>query len=164
MNDKIAAFAKQNMFASIISVVTNNKNELWKPVRLTSFQKPQLQSVSIFFEFFHPCLLLYLLCHFYSLLTFWALILMFHSVWRRCLCLYSDKFGDTASFIRTMDTCFLPNQEIRYQLCAVMDLSFLKVKKTLSWKHFDVPSATVVYRIGKLQRSISDDFGITWIM
>ena len=27
MNDKITAFAKQNKFASIISVVTNNKNE-----------------------------------------------------------------------------------------------------------------------------------------
>ena len=81
--NKITAFAKQNMFASIISVVTNNKNELYKTVRLTSLQKPQLQSVSIFFEFFHPCLLLYLLCHLYSLLTFWVLILIFHSVWRQ---------------------------------------------------------------------------------
>ena len=33
---------------SIISIATNHKNELWKTVRLTSFQKPKLQSVLIF--------------------------------------------------------------------------------------------------------------------
>ena len=38
---------------SMIPNVPNN-NELWKPVWLTSFQKPQLQSVSIFFKFVHP--------------------------------------------------------------------------------------------------------------
>ena len=32
-------------------------------VGLTSFQKPQLQSVSILFKFFHPYPLLYLLCY-----------------------------------------------------------------------------------------------------
>ena len=37
----------------------NNKNELWKTVWLTSFHKPQLQSVSIFFKFVHPNLLLH---------------------------------------------------------------------------------------------------------
>ena len=41
--------------------VTNSKNGLWKTVRLTSFQKPLLQSVLIFFKFVHPCLVLYLL-------------------------------------------------------------------------------------------------------
>ena len=49
---------------NIISVVTNNKNELWKTVRWTS-QKPQLQSVSIFFEFVRPCFPFYFLCHLY---------------------------------------------------------------------------------------------------
>ena len=56
-----------------ISNVTNNKHELWKPVRLTSFQKRQLQFVSIF-KFIHPCLVLYLMCYSYLLLTFWAFI------------------------------------------------------------------------------------------
>jgi len=39
---------KQICFPSTISNVTNDKNELWKTVSLASFQKPQLQSVSIF--------------------------------------------------------------------------------------------------------------------
>ena len=43
----------------MISKVTDKKNDLWKTVRLTSFQKPKLQSVSIFFKFVHPCVLLY---------------------------------------------------------------------------------------------------------
>ena len=37
----------------------NNKIEPWKTVRLTRFQKPQLQSISIFFKFVYPCLFLY---------------------------------------------------------------------------------------------------------
>jgi len=49
-------------FLSIISNVTYNKHELWKTIRLKSFQKPQLQSVSIFFEFVHQCLLSYFCC------------------------------------------------------------------------------------------------------
>ena len=43
----------------IISNVSNNKIEPWKTVRLTRFQKPQLQSTSLFFKFVHPCLFLY---------------------------------------------------------------------------------------------------------
>ena len=43
--------AKQICLPSIISNVTNNKNELWKTVRLTSFQKTQLQPVLISFKF-----------------------------------------------------------------------------------------------------------------
>ena len=45
-----------------------------KTVRLTRFQKPQLQSVSIFFEFVHLWFHLYSLCHLYLTLTFWAVI------------------------------------------------------------------------------------------
>ena len=37
-------FHVKQVFPSIILNVTNNKNELWKTVRWTSFQKPQLQS------------------------------------------------------------------------------------------------------------------------
>ena len=48
------------VFQGIISNVSNNKIEPWKTVRLTRFQKPQLQSTSIFFKFVHPCLFLYL--------------------------------------------------------------------------------------------------------
>ena len=47
------------VFQGIISNVSNNKIEPWKTVRLTRFQKPQLQSTSIFFKFVHPCLFLY---------------------------------------------------------------------------------------------------------
>ena len=43
---------KQICPLSSTSNVVNIKSELWKTVRLTSFQKPQLQSVLIFFKFF----------------------------------------------------------------------------------------------------------------
>ena len=58
----------------------NNKNELWKTVRITNFQKPQLQSATIFFKFVYPFLLLYLLFIYTCRLTFCAVIFMFHSV------------------------------------------------------------------------------------
>ena len=51
---------------------TNNKNEIWKAVRLTSCQKPQLQLVSNLFKFVHMCFLLYLLCFTYLFVMFWA--------------------------------------------------------------------------------------------
>ena len=47
-----------------------------KTVRLLSFQKPQLQSVSIF----HPCHPLYLLRYLQLFLTFLAVICIFHSI------------------------------------------------------------------------------------
>ena len=50
-------FMSQKCFPGIMSNVTNNQNELWKTVRLTSFPQPQWQSISIFFTFIHPCLL-----------------------------------------------------------------------------------------------------------
>ena len=53
------------------SLITNNKKELWKTVRSTSFPKPQLKSVSIFFKFINPCFLLYLLYHLYLLLPYY---------------------------------------------------------------------------------------------
>ena len=43
----------KQMFLPSISSVTNKNNELWKTVRLKSFQKPQFQSVLIFFMFSH---------------------------------------------------------------------------------------------------------------
>ena len=52
---------KQIRLSSIISNVTNNKHELWKPVRLIRFRKPQFP---IRFNLF-SCLFLYLLCSFY---------------------------------------------------------------------------------------------------
>ena len=55
-------------------MVTNYKNELWKTVRWTSFQKPQLQSVSFFFKFFHPYFPQYLWCHLHLLQTFRAVM------------------------------------------------------------------------------------------
>ena len=65
VNDKIC-------LPNIISMVTRNKNELWKTVRWTSFQKPQLQA--FFFKFFHPCHLQYLRCHLHLLQTFRAVM------------------------------------------------------------------------------------------
>ena len=63
---------KQMYLPNIIWNITNNKNELWKPARLTSLQKTRLQSVSIFFKFVYLFLLLYLLCYPYILSTFCA--------------------------------------------------------------------------------------------
>ena len=52
---------KQSCLPSLISKwnVTNSKNELLKTVRLTTFPKQQLHSISIFSMFVHPCLLLH---------------------------------------------------------------------------------------------------------
>ena len=76
---------KQICFPSIISNVTNNKNDLWNTVKLTSLQKPQLPSPSIFFKVVHPRVLLYMLCFLYLLiLTFWVAIFMFHLIWWHC--------------------------------------------------------------------------------
>ena len=78
-----------------MSKVKNDKNEVWKSVRLTSFQKPQLQSVSIFSKFVHPCLPLYYLCYLYVILKFRAVIFMFNPIlWQ--FCLNFDKLRDTA--------------------------------------------------------------------
>ena len=49
--------------------MTKKKN-FEQTARLTILQKPQLQSVSIFFTFVHPNRLLYLLCYLYLLLMF----------------------------------------------------------------------------------------------
>ena len=67
-------FVKQNVSQALISVITNNKYQLWKTVSLTSVQTSPMQSVSLFFKFVHPCFLLYLLCHLYPILTSWAVI------------------------------------------------------------------------------------------
>ena len=54
---KSQLLVEQIYIPSIESNVTNNKNELWKTFRLTSFQKP----ISI--RFVHPNQLLYFLCY-----------------------------------------------------------------------------------------------------
>ena len=61
---------------AIIPNVTSNKNELWKPFRRTSLQKAQLQSVLVFFKFFHSCLFLYLLCYLFIILISWAIFFL----------------------------------------------------------------------------------------
>ena len=52
---------KQSCLPSLISKwnVTNSKNELLKTVRLTTFPKQQLHSISIFSMFVHLCVLLH---------------------------------------------------------------------------------------------------------
>ena len=59
------------------TVQTTKLKSLWKPVRLTSFQKPKFFTFS--FKFVHLCLLLYSLCYLYLLLMFWAVIFVFQS-------------------------------------------------------------------------------------
>ena len=61
---------------AIIPNVTSNKNELWKPFRRTSLQKAQLQSVLVFFKFFHSCLYLYLLCYLFIILISCAIFFL----------------------------------------------------------------------------------------
>ena len=52
-------------------------------------------------NFFHPCLLLCLLCYLYLLSPLWAVIFMFHPIWWRLIHrLNLDKFGDTAYLCR----------------------------------------------------------------
>ena len=70
-NDKITALCQTKMPPlSIISNVTNNKNELGKAARLASFQNAQLQSTLIVLEFDHPYLLFYLSCYLNLLFMF----------------------------------------------------------------------------------------------
>ena len=78
--------------ALYMSNITNNKNELWKPARLTSFQKPQLQSVLIF-KLVHPCPLLYQLAVLF-IPSFNILIHSFDVLHSRCL--NFDEFPDSA--------------------------------------------------------------------
>ena len=61
---EIASEWQSHCFVSnkYVSQALNNKNELFKTDRLTSFQKAQLQSVSIFFKFVHLFVPLSLLC------------------------------------------------------------------------------------------------------
>ena len=67
--EKLSAIDKIRVLCqtSIISIVTNDKNELYMLKHCQWVNKfsddPQLQSVSIFFKFVHPYLLLYLLCY-----------------------------------------------------------------------------------------------------
>ena len=74
VNNKITSSAQQ--ISSIVSSITKNKNELWKTVRPTGFQKPLISS-RFYLLPVHLCLLLYSLCCQYLLLTFWVFILSF---------------------------------------------------------------------------------------
>ena len=64
-----------------ISVITNKKNECWKTGRLASFKKTV---IAIYFSLPQVCpslLPFVMLCHLYPLPTFWAVTVMFHSIW-----------------------------------------------------------------------------------
>ena len=83
VNDKITVFVKGIYLPSIISNITNNKNELWKSVGLTGkFSKTSTcnplqpsSNLSIRVSF---CT--YLLCYLNFLLTFWGVIFKVHSI------------------------------------------------------------------------------------
>ena len=70
---------QENFCAPKHYIKRNNKNELWKTVRIKIFQKTKLQSATIF-KFVYPFLLLYSLFIYTCRLTFCAVIFMFHSV------------------------------------------------------------------------------------
>ena len=67
-----------------------------KNINFDHCQANKLQSVSIFFKFFHPCLLFFLLCYLYFLSTFWTVFLKFRSVWWQFLQFSFYWLRDTA--------------------------------------------------------------------
>lgn len=78
-----------------ISKVKDNKMELKKTVELATFQKPQLQSVLVFYKFVHPYVLPFLFNVLFSpSLIFSALILYFTQFDDSSLCLNFDKSRD----------------------------------------------------------------------
>ena len=115
-----------------MSKVTNNKNEVWKSVRLTRFQKRQLlQSVSIFFKFVLPCLLLYLLCYLYVILKFWAVIFVYNSsLWQ--FCLNFDKLCDTAPS-KSSQNWLTPILKVEFHISYFLFSLLLLVKRYQIW-------------------------------
>ena len=80
---KLQLFVQKNLSSNhcCISVITNKKNEYWKTGRLASFKKTV---IAIYFSLPQVCLSLLpfvMLCHLYPLPTFWAVTVMFHSIW-----------------------------------------------------------------------------------
>ena len=83
VDDKItASWQKKICVLSVILKFTNNRDELWKLFSLTVFQKPQLQSMLIFLNLAHLCLLLYLLCYLNLSSMFQAVTFMLCLIWR----------------------------------------------------------------------------------
>ena len=94
---------KQKCLSCVKSNVKTTKMN-FKNVRLTSFQKPQLQTVSIFFKFVHPPVLLFHLLSYLYLFSFFEwLFLCFTQFGDSSHCLNLDKFRDTAPF--SFPTC-----------------------------------------------------------
>ena len=94
---KSELLVKQICLPNIISNVTSNKNELGKTVRLTSFQKAQLQSVLILLQvclsappFVFAVIYSFFQCFYWLFLCFTQFGDSFH-------CLNFDKFRDTAA-------------------------------------------------------------------
>ena len=91
----LQVFVKQNMSPKYLynnrwkrqKCILENCFKLMIIIRLTSFQKPQLLSVSIFLKFVHPCLFLYFLCRLYLLLTFQRVRQCFTQFGGNSLCL-----------------------------------------------------------------------------
>ena len=70
---------KQIVTQALYQTLKTTKKNL-KKLSGKKFSKPQLQSVSIFFKFVHPRLLLCLLSCLYLPLMLWAVIFIFHSI------------------------------------------------------------------------------------
>ena len=97
---QLCAKQKKIHLPSLILNITNNKNELWKTVRLTHFQKLQLQSVSISFKFVHQGLSSFVFVVLLNLLlTFCAVSFCFIQFSDRSHFLNFGKFRYTAPLI-----------------------------------------------------------------
>ena len=80
---KLELFVEKNLSSKLyyISVITNKKNEHWNTGRLASCKKTV---IAIRFNLPQVCpslLPFVMLCHLYPLPTFWAVTVMFHSIW-----------------------------------------------------------------------------------
>ena len=106
VNGKIIASSQTNVPPKHNIKHNKNKNELWKTVKLTSFQKAQLNlfqsssSLSIRSSFCICCV-----TYNHLLFMFWAVIFVFHSVWwwlllfEFWLFFFCDTAPSTASLI-----------------------------------------------------------------
>ena len=107
VNDKITALYQTNMTPK--HYIKRCKQQKWKTVKLTSFQKPQLQYVSVLFfcwtslsfpVSFCTCIM-YLTTGFNIFFScFDQLLFSFTQIGGSCHCLKFDNFHDTAPLIK----------------------------------------------------------------
>jgi len=110
---------KQIRLPSIISVLTNNKKELWKTVSLTSFQKPPNASRFNLLVQVYPSVLPSVFAVIYKsfFFMFWVVILMFQSIWWQF-----PLFEFVTQLIWEFLNVKLPVHTARIRLCLKMEI------------------------------------------